>query len=293
MELLQLKYFCHAAETQNFTQTARAFRVPPSNISQCVKRLEEELGEKLFVRAGNRVSLNSRGQLFYQEVQKALALLEQAQKNASNAMDNAIVRVGIGLRRREIQNIIERFREKYPEAEIRTSRFWMDSDPEAYDIIITDDELQSDNFTSVLADRRKIYLTALKGTLPEGPSVTAEQLRDLTFICLQSNSVMHKNTLRVCRDLGFEPKLLMQEEYSYYYVPRCVEEGLGVALVPEDNVWLNFVQEVLERKDVGEYYRDVCFYRRKKPVCAPQLLDQLYNYLLNDFVGSRAKEKEA
>ena len=292
MELLQLKYFCHAAETQNFTQTARAFRVPPSNISQCVKRLEEELGEKLFVRAGNRVSLNSRGQLFYQEVQKALALLEQAQKNASNAMDNAIVRVGIGLRRREIQNIIERFREKYPEAEIRTSRFWMDSDPEAYDIIITDAELQSDGFASEVTDRRKIYLTAPKGMLPGSP-LTAEQLQDMTFITLPPNSIMHKNTLRVCRDLGFEPKLLMQEQYSYYYVPRCVEEGLGVALVPEDTVWLNFVQEDLECRDLGEYYREVCFYRRKKPVCAPQLLDQLYNYLLNDFVSSRAKEKEA
>lgn len=47
MELLQLTYFCDAASTQNFSQTAKRLNVPPSNISQSVKRLEEELGAEL------------------------------------------------------------------------------------------------------------------------------------------------------------------------------------------------------------------------------------------------------
>ena len=36
MELLQLTYFCDAAESQNFSHTAQKFRVPPSNVSQKV-----------------------------------------------------------------------------------------------------------------------------------------------------------------------------------------------------------------------------------------------------------------
>ena len=43
MELLQLTYFCDAAETENFSRTAQRFTVPPSNISQSIKRLETEL----------------------------------------------------------------------------------------------------------------------------------------------------------------------------------------------------------------------------------------------------------
>ncbi|MBR2431832.1 MAG: LysR family transcriptional regulator, partial [Clostridia bacterium] len=42
MELLQLKYFCDAAETQNFSKTAKKYLVPTSNISQSIKRLEKE-----------------------------------------------------------------------------------------------------------------------------------------------------------------------------------------------------------------------------------------------------------
>lgn len=48
MELLQLKYFCDAAETENFSKTAKKYLVPTSNISQSIKRLERELGVELF-----------------------------------------------------------------------------------------------------------------------------------------------------------------------------------------------------------------------------------------------------
>ena len=42
MELLQLKYFCHAAQSCNFSKTAEKFGVPASGISQSIKRLEKE-----------------------------------------------------------------------------------------------------------------------------------------------------------------------------------------------------------------------------------------------------------
>jgi len=50
MELLQLTYFCDAAVTQNFSKTAQKYNVPPSNISQSIKRLERELSAPLFDR---------------------------------------------------------------------------------------------------------------------------------------------------------------------------------------------------------------------------------------------------
>ena len=76
MDLLQLKYFCHAADTLNFSKTAQAFLVPPSNISQCIKRLESELNVPLFIRSANRIQLSPQGELFHQGVRKSLDLLE-------------------------------------------------------------------------------------------------------------------------------------------------------------------------------------------------------------------------
>jgi len=64
MELLQLKYFCDAAETQNYSKTAKKFYVPTSNISQSVKRLERELGVELFEHRANRIVLAESGKRF-------------------------------------------------------------------------------------------------------------------------------------------------------------------------------------------------------------------------------------
>jgi DNA-binding transcriptional LysR family regulator len=40
MELLQLKYFCDAAQTENFSRTAEKFSVPVPGVTQSIKRLK-------------------------------------------------------------------------------------------------------------------------------------------------------------------------------------------------------------------------------------------------------------
>ena len=85
MEILQLKYFCDAAQTENFSVTAAKHHVPTSCVSQSVRRLEKELGCELFFRSANRISLNENGKRFYGGVQRALNALEEA-KNKRNYM---------------------------------------------------------------------------------------------------------------------------------------------------------------------------------------------------------------
>ena len=46
MELLQLQYFCTAAELQNFTAAAKRHFIPQSAMSITMRRLEEELGAR-------------------------------------------------------------------------------------------------------------------------------------------------------------------------------------------------------------------------------------------------------
>ena len=82
MELLQLTYFCDAAITQNFSKTAEKYNVPPSNISQSIKRLEKELSVSLFDRCANRVALNAQGQAFFETealLVRGLSAAEQEQ----------------------------------------------------------------------------------------------------------------------------------------------------------------------------------------------------------------------
>ena len=77
MELLQLRYFYESAKNENFARTAEKYMVPASSISAAIKRLEDELGCKLFDRRINRISLNDNGKLLH----NSLAVIFDDRKN--------------------------------------------------------------------------------------------------------------------------------------------------------------------------------------------------------------------
>lgn len=81
MELTQLRYFKAAAEECNFTRAAQKLNVSQPALSKAIQHLEEELGLRLFVRDGNRISLNKYGRIFLEEVKSAILHLETGVKN--------------------------------------------------------------------------------------------------------------------------------------------------------------------------------------------------------------------
>lgn len=64
MENRDLRLFKHLASTLHFGQTSRACHVTPSALTRIIQRLEEELGEKLFLRDNRSVTLTVAGKMF-------------------------------------------------------------------------------------------------------------------------------------------------------------------------------------------------------------------------------------
>ena len=64
MELLQLRYFFDSAKNEHFAKTAEKYWVPASSVSASIKRLEEELGCKLFDRQSFAGSVATSDRLF-------------------------------------------------------------------------------------------------------------------------------------------------------------------------------------------------------------------------------------
>ena len=55
VDLRDLKTFLHLAESRHFGRSARAMHVSPSTLSRQIQRLEEDLGQPLFVRDNRTV----------------------------------------------------------------------------------------------------------------------------------------------------------------------------------------------------------------------------------------------
>ena len=260
MELLQLTYFCDAARTQNFSQTARHYQVPASNISQSVKRLEEELGAPLFDRRGNRVSLNPRGEAFYREASAALSQLRHAAERVAGAAEEKTLRLGIRISRRVVMQAVEQFQSRFPEVAIVTEHGERPQSDDL-DVIVTDREFHHPEFVRVRAFRENILLAARRDLLGGEEPPNGELLAERPFITMNANYSIHQVTRDICRDLGFEPRIALQSE-DPEYVRRCVELGLGVAFVPEVS-WRGQFSDRVVLHSMGDYTRQVGIYCRR------------------------------
>jgi DNA-binding transcriptional LysR family regulator len=77
-DLQRLMPFVHAVKSGSFVAAASQLDVTPPAISKSVKRLEEELGVRLFNRTTRRLQRTPGGRDFYEQVSRALGEIEQA-----------------------------------------------------------------------------------------------------------------------------------------------------------------------------------------------------------------------
>ena len=79
MELQQLRGFLTVARTASITEAAHQLHLTPSSISVQIKKLEQELGVRLFNRGRNRLTLTASGKLFLENVSPAMENLRRAE----------------------------------------------------------------------------------------------------------------------------------------------------------------------------------------------------------------------
>lgn len=273
MELLQLKYFCHAAKTQNFSKTAAHFVVPPSNISQTIKRLEGELGRPLFTRTANKVELSAAGMAFYEKASTALSLLEEAAAALKQADEHPIIKINIQINRRVVMNAIEQYRKNHPQVSFITSHAPNQS-AEDFDIVVTDRHLAAP-FVQAKATEEKLLLAYHKDTYRFD---TNTSLQEAPFITMNSESSMYAYTQDICKTLGFVPQIVLQSE-DPFYIRKCIELGLGVCIIPELS-WRGQFSDNIAYRSLGKYNRSTYLYR--KPTAADIVID-FYTTLLSAF----------
>jgi DNA-binding transcriptional LysR family regulator len=74
LDLDQLQSFCAIADCGSFTEAARRVHKTQSAVSMQIKRLEERLGQELFLRDGRSVVLTNEGEALYSRARRMLRL---------------------------------------------------------------------------------------------------------------------------------------------------------------------------------------------------------------------------
>src|SRR5438874_7207531 len=113
MELRHLRYCVAIAEERSFTRAAERLWVAQPGLSTQMRRLEAELGVKLFERHTRGVDVTQAGELFLERARVALAAAETAAATGRDLDAGVIgsVRLGVagGARWHLAPDLIQRF----------------------------------------------------------------------------------------------------------------------------------------------------------------------------------------
>jgi len=263
MEFLQLRYFFLSAKNENFSSTAKIFGVPTTAVSSSVRRLEEELGCKLFDRTHNRISLNAKGRRFQQALCTVFAELDKAVEDISTEYtDKREIKVLVRGMRREVTKLLSKFNAMHPNVAFKIA--FNENGNNNYDIVIDDDK-------DVYSDYRKFELYSLRLFLKCSSNdpicqnqLSMHDLCDRAFVSMDQESNMHRILTNACIRKGFRPKIAAFCNDIECY-DKLIAMGMGIG-IGRESVFPNTGSDRIEIAnlnvlDFNEHYTVYVYYR--------------------------------
>jgi len=239
MELRQLRQFVAVADAMSFRKAAAMLNMAQPPLSVSVRKLEQELGVRLFDRNTRAVSLTDAGHAL---LPAARAIVEQGAmfKAAAGRMaagSAGMIRLGfIGSAVRDLlPRIIGHYRCERPGVELKltesTTQAILDAvEGGALDAGLVRTPLPHARAVSLhLLEEDRLCLAIPAGWADMGDGLAAAAARP--FILYPDWSALHMATLAACQDAGFLPRVV-QTAAQIETIFSLVAGEIGVALVP-------------------------------------------------------------
>lgn len=245
MDIASLRTFVTVAELMSFSRAAEQLHIAQPAVSGQVKRLERDLGARLFERSTRRVALTAAGECLLPQARAILAQVVHAEDEVRRLTAGLAGRVSVGFVGTATYDLLPRVaravREQLPGVDLElygeqlAPALASALDSHRLDIAVTRDP-SPDLSMRVRHLRTEAMVAALPADHPAtaGTSVALASLRDATFVTHPSGhrSVMYEAVMNACRQAGFLPAEVVEVRETSTLV-TFVAGGIGVALVPE------------------------------------------------------------
>jgi DNA-binding transcriptional LysR family regulator len=240
MQLPDLAAFLAVASDRSFSAAARRLHRTQPAISQAVRRIEDELGERLFDRSSRDGTLTEAGRLLQDYAQRVLGLASEAETAVRELQQVRRGRVIIGANEAAVHSLlphVEKFALEHPQVVIDVRRVPSRQIANA----VLDRSLDFGVLTFLPADRGVqtlalgsddiVLLTAPKHVLAGRRRVTLEEIGRQVVIAHNDPSPTRDRVLRAYerRQTSINIQISLP---SLDGIKRAVEMGIGVALLP-------------------------------------------------------------
>ena len=240
MQLQDLQTFATVAEERSFSVAARKLHRTQPAISQAVRRLEDELGDRLFDRSSRNGALTEAGALLLEHATRLLKMAAEAQAAVRELQQVRRGRVAIGANEAAVHSLlpfIRTFTAAHPNVAVEVRRVpsrrlagelldrsidfgvmtFLPSEAGLHSITIGHDEL--------------VLLTHPRHPLASKTRVTMEEVGRQVVIAHNDPSPARERVLRLYERRHAEINIQISLP-SLDGIKRAVEMGLGVAVLP-------------------------------------------------------------
>ena len=237
MELTHLKALMGIGALANFRKAGEQLNLSPPAVFEQIRLLEEQVGQKLYERAGRKLVLTEAGTLLLSYARRILREHDEALTALQElgGVQRGLLRFGCGphISVAVVPHLLRAFLAKYPGVEVR--------------LITGNDHALFDDLRSGRVDLLLMNLPVADAALeqvglwryemvfiaaPEHP--VTDDPRDLAqqpFILYQRAFLIEEAIREFCVDVGFEPRVVMQNDQADS-IKELVKLGLGISLLP-------------------------------------------------------------
>ncbi|MGB7023865.1 MAG: LysR family transcriptional regulator [Candidatus Acidiferrales bacterium] len=240
MDLGSLQVFLTVARERSFSRAAeKLYRTQPA-VSISVRKLEQWVGQPLFVRGTGAGTLTEAGALLVEYAERMLNLREEAKRSLEDLAGLRRGRLSLGVNESSIHALLPalaRFRRKYPKVEIAIHRVYSRDIPREIlnyrlDLGIASYQPCEPSLSSAALLRDDlVFVVYPRHKLARHRSVAIRQLGEETFVAHIVASPYRERVIqlfarhRVTLRMGVELPTIES-------IKRFVEMGIGVAIVP-------------------------------------------------------------
>ncbi len=241
MELHQLRYVVAIAKSGNFSRAAEECHVAQPSLSQQIRKLEDELGERLFDRMKREARLTPAGEALLQRAVRILDEVEVARREAHEAGQLLRGTLKIGalptIAPYYLPEPVRKFTERYPGVEMiveedTTSRLLRMLAACEIDLAIASLPIDDARF-----DTRTLFTEELLLALPPRHPLAAKArlaLADVEaekFILLKEGHCLGDQVLNFCQRRDVQPAVSLRSA-QIETIQALVRSGLGISLIP-------------------------------------------------------------
>lgn len=300
MDLHYLEIFNTIAKYESYKKASDILHISQPALSIQIKRLEEQIGLKLFNKIGNHIQLSENGIMLQEYTQRIFSIVDELKENILDQKNFIGGTLNLGGSNTPgtyiLPEVIGAFKKEYPGIKVNlhignTAEISHLINNGTLDIAVNGGNCAYGSciYVEHLFEDRLVLAASIQNKLLKLESVTKENLSDIDFVVHKTDSQLFTYYQK------FIEQLEIPENISMYLgnidaIKRAVESNLGISLIPYVAVKFELQYGILKEVKLSDYefhYSYSLIYNKNKSLSATssKFTDFLRTYISTNQVG--------